>query len=161
MLISFIVAIANHRIMGRNNQLPWHLPADLQHFKAVTLNKPIVMGRKTYESIGKPLPERTNIILTNNLNYQAPGCYVIHSFDEVLKIIPDAEEILIIGGATLFEVYLPLVQRMYLTVIDAEVEGDTFFPHFDEKEWKVISQEDHLADSKNIYPYSFLLLERL
>ena len=160
MLISFIVAIANHRVMGLNNQLPWHLPADLQHFKAITLNKPIVMGRKTYESIGKPLPQRTNIILTHDHDYQAPGCYVVHTLDDVLKVTPEAEEIFIIGGAVIFEAYLPLAQRIYMTIIDAEIEGDIFFPDFDETKWQLISREDHLPDSKNVYSYSFLVLVR-
>lgn len=157
--ISLIAAMAKRRVMGRDGQLPWHLPADLKHFKAITLDKPIVMGRKTYESIGKPLPQRTNIILTTDPAYQAPGCYVVHHLDEAMKIAKGAEEILIIGGAQIYEAYLPLAQRMYLTLIDADIEGDTFFPDFDEAKWQVVSREDHLPDEKNSYGYRFLVLE--
>jgi len=159
-IISLIAAMAKNRVIGYHNQLPWHLPADLKHFKAITLGKPIVMGRKTYESIGKPLPERMNIILSTNASYQAPGCYVVSNLDEAIQAASIAEEILIIGGARIYQAYLPLVQRMYLTFIDAEVEGDAFFPQFDEQTWNVVSKEDYLSDERNSYNYSFVVLER-
>lgn len=159
MKISLIAAIANRRVIGKNNQLPWHLPADLKYFKATTLNKPIVMGRKTYESLGKPLPQRTNIILTSDRTYKAHGCYVVHSFDEAIQAVKDAEEIFIIGGATLFQLYLPLANRFYLTMIHADFEGDTFFPDFDAASFRLLKEENHLPDEKNPWPYDFLVFE--
>ena len=161
MLISLIVAMANQRVIGYKNQLPWHLPADLRYFKAITLNKPIVMGRKTYESIGKPLPQRTNIILTTDPTYEAPGCQVIHTPMEAMEMVPEAEELVIIGGSHVFAAYLPFAERIYMTVIEAEVKGDTFFPELDEKAWKLVSREDHVADEGNRYGYGFLVWERV
>jgi dihydrofolate reductase len=159
--ISLIAAMANHRVIGKNNQLPWHLPADLQHFKALTLNKPVVMGRKTYASIGKPLPQRTNIVLTSDLDYQAPGCEVVHSLDEVSERTSGFEEVFIIGGASVYRAYFPLAHRLYLTIIHADFDGDAFFPDFDASKWRLISQKDCFPDEKNRYAYSFLLLESL
>nr|AIA10822.1 dihydrofolate reductase [uncultured bacterium] len=161
MLISLIVAMAHQRVIGYKNQLPWHLPADLRHFKAITLNKPIVMGRKTYESIGKPLPQRTNIILTTDPAYEAAGCQVIHTPMEAMEIASEAEELIIIGGSRVYAAYLPFARRIYMTVIEAEVKGDTFFPELDEAGWELVSREDHVADEKNSYGYRFLVWESL
>lgn len=160
-MISLIVAMTYQRVIGQANQLPWHLPADLQYFKATTLHKPIVMGRKTYESIGKPLPQRNNVILTHDTAYQAPGCQVIHQPSEIFNLTSPGDEIMVIGGASIYQVYLPLVQRIYLTLIDAEIKGDTFFPVYDEAQWKQVSVETHLPDEKNVYPYQFVVLERI
>ena len=161
MLISLIVAMADQRVIGYKNQLPWHLPADLRHFKTMTLNKPIVMGRKTYESIGKPLPQRTNIILTTDPAYEVAGCEVIHAPMEAMEIASKAEELVIIGGSRVYTAYLPFADRIYMTVVEAEVQGDTFFPELDEAAWKLVSREDHLADARNSYGYGFLMWERI
>lgn len=160
MQISLIVAMTKNRVIGANNQLPWHLPADLRHFKSLTLGKPIVMGRKTYESIGKPLPGRTNIILTQQPNYHAEGCLVVHSIDAVLSAANDAAELMIIGGSSIYAEFLPLAQKIHLTEIAAAIVGDAYFPELTNIEWQKIAQEDYQADEKNVYNYSFVTLER-
>ena len=159
MPISMIVAMAENRVIGKNNPLPWHLPADLKHFKSITMSKPIVMGRKTYESIGRPLPGRTNIILTRNLNFNVPECEVFSSPEKLLATYA-AEEIIIIGGANIYSLFLPQANRLYLTRVHTHVDGDTFFPPIDEKEWHEVSREDFAPDGKNNYSYSFVVLER-
>lgn len=163
MQISLIAAMSNHRVIGSTNQIPWHLSSDLKHFKALTLHKPVVMGRKTYESIGRPLPQRENLILTSNPNYKVTGCRTAHSINEVFEILQHlhAEEVFVIGGAQLYQAFLPLAQRIYLTLVAAELEGDTFFPVFDESLWNVVSSEEHPADAKNDYPYCFKVLTRI
>ena len=125
--ISISVAIGKNRVIGCENQLPWHLPNDLKHFKQLTLNKPVIMGRKTYESLGKPLPNRRNVIITRNKNYQASGCEIFSSLQEAIDKI-DAPEIIIIGGESIYTQALPLATHLYLTFVDAEIQGDTFFP---------------------------------
>lgn len=145
--------------MGKNNQLPWHLPADLKHFKTLTLGKPVIMGRKTYESMGKPLSGRTNIILTRALDFHAEDCIIVHSLDEAIKATAPAEEIFIIGGAELFRQSLNCIQRIYLTVVHAAIDADTFFPKLDSS-WVLMSEEYHVKDEKNEYDYSFLMFER-
>lgn len=162
-LISAIVAMAKNRVIGKNNQLPWHLPADLKHFKLITTGHPILMGRKTYESIGKPLPNRTNIVLTRDKSYHAPGCLVVNSLDEAIKFAESEEnkEIFIIGGAEIYRQLLGAIERIYLTVVQHEFEGDAYFPELDQKEWKEIEREEHGADEKNEYGYSFIILERI
>lgn len=160
MTISLVVAMAENRVIGRDNQLPWRLPADLRHFKQITLGKPVVMGRKTYESIGRPLPKRTNIVVTRDKNYQAPGCTVVNSICEAFTAAIAAEEIMIIGGANFYEQLLSHADRIYLTVIHQDFEGDTYFPPLVENDWKETGREDHEADAENSYAYSFLVLER-
>lgn len=160
MEISLIVALANNYCIGNNNQLPWRQSADLQHFKKLTNGKPIIMGRKTFESIGRPLPNRPNIIITRDKNYIAPGCEIYHSLDEALAAYKDSAEIMIIGGAQIFEQALPLATRMYLTWIDTTVEGDAFFPEFDKIEWQEVSHEKHFADEKNQFDYTFIIMEK-
>lgn len=160
MQISLIAAMDKKHVMGYQNKLPWHLPADLQHFKNLTLGKPIVMGRKTFESIGKPLPGRQNIILTHNHNFQAPGCTLVSSLESALAEASSTQEIMIIGGGELFRSTLPLSNRMYLTIIDHEFKGDTYFPEWNNEEWVTTSSEQHPADEKNPYAYEFLTLER-
>lgn len=158
-IISFVVAMARNGVIGKDNQLPWRLPADLRHFKAVTMGKPIIMGRKTYDSIGRPLPGRTNIVVTRDPAYQAEGCVVAHSIEAGLVAAGDAEEVMVIGGADFYRQLLSRADRIYLTLIDAEVEGDTWFPELDTARWHERSREDHVADADNPFPYSFIVLE--
>ncbi|VAW88936.1 Dihydrofolate reductase [hydrothermal vent metagenome] len=159
-ILSLIAAMASNRVIGINNTLPWHLPADFKHFKAVTMGKPILMGRKTYESIGRPLPGRKNIIITHNTSYSAQGCIVVNSIDEALAQTKDDAEVMVIGGASFYQQTLPIAQRIYLTIIHHEFEGDTHFIELDNTTWKEIDRLDYEPDEKNSYPYSFLTLER-
>ncbi|HSW68793.1 MAG TPA: dihydrofolate reductase [Gammaproteobacteria bacterium] len=161
MRITFVVAMAENRAIGNNNQLPWHLPADLQHFKQITLGKPILMGRKTFQSIGRPLPGRTNIIITQDENFKAENCIIVHSIESALATAKDQPELCVIGGAELFRQMLPFTKQIYLTLIHHDFSADTFFPELNAMEWKEIARTDHFADEKNIYSYSFLTLERI
>ena len=142
MKISIIAAITKNRVIGSCGRMPWHLPADLTYFKRLTLNKTIVMGRKTYESIGHPLLQRTNVIISRDPNYHAPGCQVFTSFQEVLDHI-ELEEIMIIGGGNLYAQALPIATTLYLTLIDLTCEGDTFFPEIDPTKWENVWEEQH------------------
>lgn len=157
-----ISAVAENRVIGNKNALPWHLPADFKYFKETTLNKTIVMGLNTFKSIGeKPLPGRKHIILNNDLSYIPPeDCLVAHSIDEVMEMAKDIPEVMICGGASVYKQFLPLSQRLYLTYVKASPEGDTYFPEVDMEEWKEVKREDHKADEKNQYDYSFVVLER-
>lgn len=159
-LISLIVAMDRNRLIGRGNALPWHLPADLAHFKAVTMGKPIVMGRKTYESIGRPLPGRHNIVISRNPEFSAPGCTVVASVDAALAAAGDVDEAMVIGGAQLYVELLPRARRIYLTRIDAAFDGDAWFPELDTTAWQEIEHSAQAADARNAYAYSFLTLER-
>lgn len=156
MKISLVAAYSHQRVMGFQNKLPWHLPADLKHFKQLTLHKKILMGRQTYESIGHPLPNRINLILTRQPDFKAPGCQIIHHPDD----IPKNEEIMVIGGAKIFDFFLAKAQTLYLTEIDADLSGDTFFPLWDKTQWTEILREFHTKDEKNPYNYTFLHLCR-
>ncbi len=150
-----------NRVIGKDNDLPWRLPADLAYFKKVTMGHPIVMGRKTYESIGRPLPGRENIIITRNQNYSAEGCTVLHSLDDVKKVIDDStKEVFIIGGAEIFKEAFPIADKLYITHIDEAFEGDTYFPAFSDQEWKEVSREKGVKDEKNPYDYYFSVYER-
>lgn len=160
MLVSIIAAMDRNRLIGNNNQLPWHLPADFAHFKSVTMGKPVIMGRKTYESIGKPLPGRTNIVLSRNPETQFEGVVCVSSFEDAVAAVPDAEEIMIIGGSTIYEMLLPIVNRMYITYVDAEFEGDSWFPEFDESQWQEKESLVRQADDKNLYNCRFVTLEK-
>ncbi|HHJ35478.1 MAG TPA: type 3 dihydrofolate reductase [Gammaproteobacteria bacterium] len=160
MIVSIIAAMDRNRLIGNHNQLPWHLPADFAHFKAVTMGKPIIMGRKTYESIGKPLPGRTNIVLSRNTDTRFEGVVCVTSFDEARAVVPDAEEIMVIGGSTIYEMLMPEAGRLYLTYVDAAFEGDAWFPDFDEGEWDEIETIEHAADDKNAYICRFVTLEK-
>jgi dihydrofolate reductase len=157
---SLVVAVARNGVIGRDNQLPWKLPDDLAYFKRVTMGHPIVMGRRTWESIGKPLAGRKNIVVTHQPDYQAPGCTVVHSLEEAWSAAGDADEVCVIGGTTLFEESLPLADRIHLTEVEAEVEGDTFFPPFDRGEWDEREVQRHPADARHAYPFRILVLER-
>jgi len=158
--ISLIAAMASNRVIGINNTLPWHLPADFKHFKAITMGKPILMGRKTYESIGHPLPGRTNIIITNNSSYRAEGCHVVNSIDDALALTRDDAEVMVIGGASFYQQTLPIAQRIYLTVIHHPFDGDAYFVEIADNEWHEVERNDYDADEKNPYPYSFITFER-
>lgn len=155
-IISAIVAMSENQVIGRDNQLPWHLPADLKHFKQITLNHTILMGRKTYESIGKPLPNRRNVILTQDVSFKAAGCEIVHDLPSALAF----EDLYIIGGAQVFELCWPYIHRLYLTLIHQQIEGDAFFPSLDLKQLRLVSREDHQADAQNAFEYSFLVFEK-
>ena len=160
MRIALIVAMAENRVIGRNNLLPWRIPADLRHFKALTLGKPVIMGRKTYESIGRPLPGRDNIVITADSGYQAEGCQVVHSVEQALEAAGSCEEAMIIGGANLYRQTLENADRLYLTLVKAEPEGDTWFPEIELQQWREIERQAHTADESNEYDYDFVVLER-
>ncbi|HED40652.1 MAG TPA: type 3 dihydrofolate reductase [Chromatiales bacterium] len=159
-MISLIAAMGTNRVIGINNRLPWHLPADFKHFKKITMGKPILMGRKTYESIGRPLPGRTNIIITNNQSYSAEGCFVVNSIDEAIELTQDEDEVMVIGGASFYQQTLPIAQRIYLTVIHHDFVGDAYFIELDEAAWREVERTDCEADENNRYPYSFITLEK-
>ena len=154
--ISLICAMDKNRLIGCNNQLPWHLPADLQLFKQTTLGKPIVMGRKTFDSIGRALPGRQNIVITRTSGWQAEQVDVAGSIDDALELATPAEEVMLIGGASLYEQTLSRASSLYLTLIDDSFEGDTWFPEIDFSQWEVASQEFFEADHKNKYSFSFV-----
>ena len=160
MQIALIAAMAQNRVIGRDNQLPWRISADLRRFKALTMGKPIVMGRKTWESIGRPLPGRTNIVITRDAGFQADGCRVVHSIEQALEVAAGHEQVMIIGGANLYQQMLGRADRLYLTLVKAEVDGDAWFPEFDQAEWREIGRESHGADADNEYDYEFITLER-
>ncbi len=160
MIISIIVAMDTKGVIGRDGKLPWHLSADLRHFKSITMSKPIIMGRKTHESLGRALPGRENIVITRDKNYQAPGCTVLHSLDDVFVHCRNADEIIIMGGAELYAQLLGRAHRIYLTEVHAEVGGDTCFPAYDGGAWREIQRQDFKADEKNQYDYSFVILEK-
>ena len=157
-----IAAVAENRVIGNKNTIPWHLPADFKYFKETTTGKTIVMGVNTFNSIGgKPLPGRKHVILCNDSNYVAPeNCVVAHNIEEAKEIIKNEEEVFICGGASVYKQFLLLAQRLYLTYVKASPEGDTFLPEINMAEWKEVSREDHKADEKNKFDYSFVILER-
>ena len=162
MKISLIVAMAENRIIGRRGRLPWRIPADLQYFKRITMGKPILMGRRTWESIGRPLPGRTSIVITRDSGYTAPGCVVVHSLQAALQAAADcADEALVIGGADLYRQALPRADTLYLTRIHADVEGDTRFPELDDAGWREVERSDCEPDERNPYRYSFIRLDRV
>lgn len=165
MILSVIVAMAHNRVIGLNNQMPWHLPADLAWFKKNTLNKPVIMGRKTFESIGRPLPNRHNIVISRqieSIDNKISNVSWVKSIDEAISLAQkqQPDEVFIIGGGNIYQQILPLIDFLYLTHIDAELQGDTYFPDYLSEQWQVIYQEDHQADEKNSYPYQFKILQR-
>jgi dihydrofolate reductase len=159
MSISFIFAMDRNRAIGKDNQLPWHLPADLKFFKTVTMGHPILMGRKTYESIGKPLPGRINVVITQEPNFRAEGCKIVHSADEAAAQFQQ-QELFVIGGSEIFRLFLPEVDRMYITRIEHEFAADTFFPDVNMAEWTLVSSEQGVQDDKNPYLYYFQIYQR-
>ena len=160
-VISLICAMSENRVIGRNNQLPWHLPADLLHFKKLTLGKPILMGRKTWESLPGLLPDREHIVMTRDMTYSAENCTVVHSFEQALLRVKDASEIMVVGGAALYELALPRADRLYLTLVHTILEGDVYFPPFDESQWREVERRYHPADAKNVHALSFINLARI
>ncbi len=158
--VSIIAAMSENRVIGVRNALPWHLPADLRHFRSLTMGHTVIAGRKNYESIGRPLPGRTNIIVTRDPAYRAPGCTVVHSIDAALEAAGADNEIFVIGGAQIYEQTIRLAERMYLTLVHARIEGDAFFPPFDPGEWNEIEREQHAADERHVYAYTFITLVR-
>ncbi|HVG58887.1 MAG TPA: dihydrofolate reductase [Hyalangium sp.] len=160
MRLSAIVAMARNRVIGANNQLPWRLPADLARFKRLTMGHTLVMGRKTYESIGRPLPGRTMVVVTRQHGYAPQGVKVAHSVDEALALAQGDDEVFIIGGAELFAQTMNRLDRLYLTLIEREIPGDTFFPEVDLSRWKLIEQEHHPASTPEALPHAFLTYER-
>lgn len=162
MIVSAIVAVSRNNAIGRNNEIPWYLPADLKYFKKTTLDHHIIMGRKSFESIGRPLPKRTNIVITRDPFFVATGCIVVHSIEEALEVAAanGEEETFIIGGGEIYRQSWKYLDRIYLTAVDTEVEGDVFFPEIDENEWQEVSREAHKADDKNPFDYTFFVLEK-
>ena len=160
MLISLIVAMTRDGVIGRSNQLPWHLPDDLKHFKARTLGKPVLMGRRTFESIGRPLVGRTNLVLTRNEGFCAAGVQVVGSVDEALEAVPGEPELAVIGGAAVYGEMLSFARRIHVTWVEAQVEGDTRFPALDLAQWRSTSRRDQSADEQHAYGLCFETLER-
>ncbi len=160
MLISLVVAMTRQRVIGRDNGLPWHLPADLKHFKSLTLGKPVLMGRKTFESIGRPLPGRTNLVLTRHANWSHDGVITVHSLNEALERAGPVRELAGIGGAEIFSMLLDSAGRIHLTRIEADIPGDTLFPPIDSRQWRETERQEFRADDRNAYDMSFITLER-
>jgi dihydrofolate reductase len=159
--LSMIVAMAHNRIIGADNDMPWHLPADLKHFRQTTMGKPVVMGRKTYESIGKALPGRHNIVITTNSEYTLDDASVVYSVAEALALCAQEEEVMIIGGGSIYALLIDHTDTLHLTFIDKDVAGDTQFPDWNEHgEWQEVSREAHSADDKNPHDYEFVTLVR-
>ncbi len=165
--LAMIVAMAENRVIGRDNQLPWHLPNDLKYFKAVTMGKPIIMGRKTFESIGKPLPGRSNIVVTRNPQFTAEGVRLAADVEQAVAIAQEIalaegiDEVMVIGGGQLYAELLPMVRRLYVTRVHAQVEGDAFFPELDWAQWQLTDREQYAAEGSNPYEYSFNTYRRI
>ncbi len=159
MIISMIAAMADNRIIGKDNQMPWHLPADFVWFKRCTMGKPVVMGRKTYESIGRPLPGRLNIVISRDESLSIEGVTTVTSIEQALEVAGDVEEVMIIGGGAIYSACLPLATKLYVTHIEAAIEGDTQFPDWG-NEFQETYSEDYQADEKNAYNMRFTVLEK-
>lgn len=155
-MISLIVAYARNQVIGKDGDMPWHLPADLKNVKELTTGKTIVMGRKTFESIGKPLPNRRNVVLTRSQDFHPEGVEVVHAKEEVLAL----GDVIIFGGAEIYRQFLDVVDRLYVTEIDLETEGDTFFPAWDRDAYTVVDKREGIVDEKNVYPHTFYVFER-
>ena len=160
MRISLVVAASRNDVIGREGELPWRLPDDLRHFKRLTTGKAVIMGRRTFESIGRPLPERRNIVMTRDEELAAEGCEMASSLTEAMDLVKGADEVMIIGGGQVYRDFLPLADRIYLTRVQAEVDGDTKFPEIDENLWRLVSSEHHEADDKHGYAFDFLVFDR-
>lgn len=164
--ISIVVALSDNHVIGRNNTLPWRLPEDLKHFKRTTMGYPVVMGRKTFESIGKPLPGRLNIVVTRQRDWRADGAQRVNSIDEAFRLgaqnaqSKSLDQVMLIGGADLYAQSLARCTRLYLTEVHAQIDGDAFFPHINRSQWTELSREHHAADEKNPHDYSFVMLQR-
>lgn len=160
-VVSLIVAMARNRVIGVDNTLPWRLSADLQHFKALTMGKPIIMGRLTWESIGRPLPGRRNIVLSRSVIEVPDGVDVVNSLADAIELCSSVPEIMIMGGAQVYKQALPLAQQLYITEVACDVEGDAWFPEIDQNAWRELTRESHVADEKNEYAFDFVCLERV
>ena len=158
--LSLIAAMGDNRVIGRDNGLPWRLPADLSHFKALTMGKPMIMGRLTWESLPGLLPGRPHIVITRDPAYRAEGCLIAHSLDDALRAAGEAGEVMVVGGATLYREALPRADRIYLTLVHGEFEGDVLFPEFDRGAWFEANRERHEPDERNPHPYTFVTLLR-
>jgi dihydrofolate reductase len=159
-ILSLLAAVAENGVIGRDHRLPWHLPDDLKRFKSLTMGKPILMGRRTFESIGRPLPGRTNLVLTRSRGWSSPGSVVVHSLDEAIARVGDAAELMVVGGAEVYRLALPRARRVHLTRVHSHVEGDALFPPLDGREWRETQREEHSADERHAYAMSFCVLER-
>lgn len=160
-LLSLVVAMTRDGVIGRDNAMPWHLPDDLKHFKALTMGKPMLMGRKTFEAIGKPLPGRTTLVLTRDPAWQAPGVTVVHSLDDAFQVIGSVPELCVVGGAEIYKLTLPIAQRIHLTRIHASIPGDTVFPAIDMSQWRETARIEHPADQRHACAMTFATLERV
>ncbi|MEP7246523.1 MAG: dihydrofolate reductase [Gammaproteobacteria bacterium] len=160
MLISLVVAMERNNVIGRDNAMPWHLPDDLKRFKALTMGKPMLMGRKTFESIGTPLPGRTSLVLTRDSQWRADGVIVVRSVDEAVARAGAVQELCVVGGAEIFRLALPMAQRIHLTRIQADIPGDIVFPPIDAREWHEVDRVEHPADERHQYAMTFSTLER-
>ena len=161
MRISIIAAISDNGTIGRDNRLPWRLPADLRRFKELTMGKPLIMGRKTWESIGRPLPGRKNIVLSRDPDCRAPGCTVVHSAAAALQEAGASEEVMVIGGASLYELFLPQAHTLLLTYVHGMIEGEVKFPQIEPGAWSETSRDSFPRDGQNQYPFTFVRMERI
>jgi dihydrofolate reductase len=155
-----VVAHDRRGVIGKDGGLPWRLPDDMRHVRKLTVGKPLIMGRRTFESIGRPLPDRTSIVLTRDPGFRCEGCLVARTTEEALRLAGDAPEVIVFGGAGVFAEFLPRADRIYLTEVDAEVSGDTYFPRLDPAEWREVARQTHAADARHPFAFSFVTLER-
>ncbi len=160
MIISIIAAIGENRELGFRGSIPWHLPEDFKRFKELTIGHPVIMGQRTFESIGKPLPGRTNIVLTKSLDFYADGCRVVRSLDEALDIAKKSNEAFVIGGGQIYHLAMPVARKLYLTQVHGKFEADTFFPEWSDAEWRLVSSEPYTKDGRNAFDYDFCVYER-
>lgn len=162
MKLSLIAAVANNNVIGSENRLIWHMPADLKHFRKITMGNTLIMGRKTFESIGKPLDGRETIVVTKKEKYDAQGCRVVHSIKEAIQAVKDEKEVFVVGGSEIYEQTINLyhTRRLYITRVYANFEGDAFFPDIDPEKWELMEMEEFDADEKNKYPYAFLVYKK-
>jgi dihydrofolate reductase len=159
--IAFVVARDRHGVIGKDGRLPWRLPDDMRHVRELTVGKPLIMGRRTFDSIGKPLPNRTSIVLTRDPAFRCDGCLVAHTTEEALALAGDAPEVIVFGGAGVFKDFLPRADRIYLTEVDTHAEGDTYFPTLDPRQWHEVDRRLHPADGRHPFAFSFVTLERI
>lgn len=160
MIISLIVAMDENRVIGCKNKLPWNIPSELKYFRETTKGKPVIMGRKTHDSIGRPMPERLNIIVTRDKDCKADGCVVVNSREDAIKAAKGSDEIMVIGGAEIYKLFLPIADRLYITKVHGTFRGDTYFPEFDENEWVKAREKFVEKDDENRYSYTIMVLER-
>ena len=160
-MISFVVAYDRRRAIGKSNRLPWRLPDDMRHVRDVTMGKPLIMGRRTWDSIGRPLPGRTSIVLTRDREFRCDGCLIARTADEALKLAGAAPEVIVFGGAGVFEEFLPLADRIYLTEVETEADADTYFPKIDPSHWREVERAHHPADERHAHAFSWVTLDRV